>query len=101
MFLLIDPNYYIKISNTKMYLTLEIYKGVFVYKKYRTKLIKERIELNWKSIVTFRNNIHKSTQYYFIDMNYRNGCGWINFNGIFALYRINVAKYVRCENNNL
>lgn len=27
-----------------------------------TKLIKERIALNWKPIVTFRNHIHKSIQ---------------------------------------
>lgn len=41
----------------------------------KVKLIKERIGLNWKPIVTFRNHIHKSTQYYFIDTNAGNGFG--------------------------
>lgn len=44
-------------------------------KKRRTKLIKERIGLNWKPIVTFRNHIHKLPQYYFIDTNAGNGFG--------------------------
>lgn len=52
-----------------------IYRKKFSLKKRKTELIKERIGLNWKPIVTFRNHIHKLTQYYFIDTNAGNGFG--------------------------
>lgn len=52
-----------------------IHRKKFTLKKRKTKLIKERIGLNWKPIVTFRNHIHKLTQYYFIDTNAGNGFG--------------------------